>query len=1110
MRVVLAPIGAGKTQAALHELVNTLNSAAENGPRFPKAWVLLATRRQEDSFRQRLVDDQTGSQTYFNVEFFNFYDLYRRILNIAGQPARFLSAPAQLGLLRAIITRMHIEGDLELYGPIAQTGGFVGIVAGLIAELKQNEIYPAAYEAAARTQKDRELSAIYTAYQETLQQHNLVDREGEGWLALARLQDDSALCADLDLLIVDGYDQFTQVQARLLTLLSERAQNALVTLTTVPEREATVGRRFQAALEMLKSPADAVSFADGEAANESRHPHLRWLVRNIFRLPAPEPLTAETSPVQFIEAPDKPTEVAATLRRVKRLLLDGCPPDSIMIALRDWEGYEAHLRTFSLEYGLPLALHYGEKLIEHPLISTLLDLMTLHMRGFPRRELLDVLRSPYLRPPGLSAEQVDQLERISQQFTVTRDPEAWLDTLLKRAHLRTVDEYGDDAEPIIESAQAADAFAYDLSQFFDNLTPPDRSLTRNYVQWLEDLIGDDSGADSAGTDEADDGDPIPAYTLNIIAALREQTGGDDTEEDITIARDLVAMQEFMRVLRGLVTAQELLTILGDATARLVTWEHFFSDLQSALKAGHHNPRPNRSGRVLVTTAADARGLPHQHLFILGLSEGLFPMPVGEDPLYLDSERVTLTKVGVTLKTRAERADDDGIFYELISLPYDSLTLSRPSAQDGQPWPESHLWRAAMAVFGTPNVQRLRVGEVVSADEAASLGEAMLATVDGLTSADSDKPPEAVGSLYNWLLQAHTSGWAHIHAARRVETRRLTARVSHHPISYDQYSGVLRDERLRQRAAETLREERVWSATQLNDYGVCGFRFFAKRLLKLDVMEEPEEGLDVLQRGSLIHRILEMTYLRVLGEELAISPDNTDAALDILTTEARDILKTAPEDFNFRPSPLWTKESASLVARLKLLVMRDFSEDHPLRKHFGNTRRYAYRMEAEFGNTPATQVNLPLPEGGMAQVRGVIDRIDRLIHEDGREAFVVMDYKSGTTKYKVDDMREGRNFQMIVYLWAAQTLLANHPNAEVAGGVFWHVPNNEVSGVLTLDAAGEVTGQAMMLLEGFMAAMREGDFAVQPSKTEAGRCVRYCEYHQLCRMCSLFQPSRSNA
>ena len=84
----------------------------------------------------------------------------------------------------------------------------------------------------------------------------------------------------------------------------------------------------------------------------------RHLSAQLLR-PKPEQVTADGA-VQWIEAPDPAHEVGAVLRRVKRLLLDGCAPDDILIALRDWPLYGGQVAAQGAMYGLPLALHYGE------------------------------------------------------------------------------------------------------------------------------------------------------------------------------------------------------------------------------------------------------------------------------------------------------------------------------------------------------------------------------------------------------------------------------------------------------------------------------------------------------------------------------------------------------------------------------------------------------------------------------------------------------------------------------------------------------------------------------------------------------------------------------
>ena len=223
-------------------------------------------------------------------------------------------------------------------------------------------------------------------------------------------------------------------------------------------------------------------------------------------------------------------------------------------------------------------------------------------------------------------------------------------------------------------------------------------------------------------------------------------------------------------------------------------------LPQGIQTGHRGRakverQQSRSGRVLITTVENARGLPHKHVLIVGLSEGIPPAPTPEDPLYLDTERRTLAAASIPLDTRAERAADEGLFYELIGLARESLTLSRPTVQDGAPWPESHLWRRVAAIFGDSDdlirQQRIGLGGVVPATDVASPFEAVLAVADGL----NHQPPDnkTVG-LYNWLVTGTTALAAHL-SGREIERARISSRA------HDRYTGRLCNHRLIDWAAD---------------------------------------------------------------------------------------------------------------------------------------------------------------------------------------------------------------------------------------------------------------------------------------------------------------------
>jgi ATP-dependent helicase/DNAse subunit B len=262
------------------------------------------------------------------------------------------------------------------------------------------------------------------------------------------------------------------------------------------------------------------------------------------------------------------------------------------------------------------------------------------------------------------------------------------------------------------------------------------------------------------------------------------------------------------------------------------------------------------------------------------------------------------------------------------------------------------------------------------------------------------------------------------------------------------------------------------------------------VLHLEELKEPEEGPDVMQRGSIYHEILELTYRQIQKKKLTIAPENADRAVDILQTVAKDVFKQAAGNHGFRESPVWLHEYEGMLRQLIRLVQLDFSEANPFRLGARESKA-AHPVAAALGSAPRVPfgqekrftVRIDGPAGSMV-TSGVIDRIDLV-----GDQVVIVDYKSGSTKHPTQDMIDGRDYQMMIYVLAAQQIL----DRPVAGGLFWHISNLTVSGeIMTTDIAIE---QAQTRLHGQILAAREGFFGVSPNQ---GRCFAHCEYGGLCR------------
>ncbi|QPC81769.1 exodeoxyribonuclease V subunit gamma [Phototrophicus methaneseepsis] len=1082
--VLQAQVGAGKTALALRQLLAVMQAQSQ---RLPRIWVLLATKRQEFAFRERMLAElaTTDPIAFFNVEFFNFYELNNRLLNLAGEPPRKINEAARLGILRQVLAGLNQSQDLPFYGSIAHTAGFLRVVASLIDELKQNRVTPEQYSAAAQAPKDHELAMIYAQYQALLQQGHLADREGESWLALESVERHVQLASDVDLLLIDGYDQFTPVQAMLVAALSQRVGQALITLTGLPASVQRVGLRFQQALQQLQSAHEALgtSFTVQQPAldpHPHRQPDLNHLARQLFASQNLQVQPNDRDSVHLIEAPEPAEETAAVLRAVKQKLLQGqAAPEDILVVVRDWHRYQHDIETYTRLYDLPVLRHFAQPIYENPAIVALMRLLQLAdvqrpERGFRRRDVLDVLRSPYLAIPGfMDVTWVDLLDRISREKAVISGWAEW-ETALDPASGAVValDEDADEEADYLASVDELSDLSLSLETFFGQVTPPAMATVEEYVAWVDALLGSDSLDDGDQGEWYDGVQPEPKHYA-VLHCIRE---GADAH---LIRRDVAAIHSLKRLMRGMLETDVLLQSIHMAP-QTVSWGAFLADLQLAIKnAMPEAGKANRSGRVLITGATEARGLPHQHVYILGMAEGVFPMPASEDPLYLDSERRALTARGVMLRPGNERSDDDGLFYELVNLAQATLTLSRPTVRDGKAWNPSHLWRRVCDAFVPDSLWTTRygVGETVPALESAALDEVLLAAVS-----------EAQNGVRAYLIQQHSDLWAHVMHNIQVEQGRLSRQP------HDAYTGKLSHPALVAQVQDELGLQRQWSASQLNEYGTCAFRFFASRFLKLEALEEPEEGMDALQLGSLNHAILEQTYRQLGRDGIAISPDSVACAeaLDILEEVAQICFVKAPREYGFRPTARWQQEQQVILRRLQLMIQLDFSESAPL----PGADRLPYDMELRFGFANSPQVAIPINDEERIYVRGSIDRVDRI-----GDTLYVIDYKSGSTQIPLREMETGRNFQMMVYLLALEDILRQRgeTNLRVGGGFFWHIRNQKDSGKVDMDVHFESIEAARKHLTRHLHHARQGDFRVQPGKVDNARCTSYCDFYQLCRL-----------
>lgn len=1034
-QLLISPAASGKTRYAIqyiHEILAT-------EPLAPIT-VILPNQIRVTEFRRRLAS--VGGA--IGVELVTFHSLYAEILARAGQPRARLLDPVQVRLLRAIVDRLCREGQLKHYAPLRTKPGFIAALRTIIEELKRARIEPAEFSGAvigmgARLQ---EIAAAYSAYQDWLLQQDWADPEGQGWLAALALEAGPNLESGLRLLVVNGFDEFNPTQLGVLALLAQKAAQTLITLTgdlDRPHRQAH--RRFHRAQAALISAIGLSPTPLIPPSSIILQPSLAYLETNLFEFSKDQPQQSESQiqePVsnvpQFIEAQTRSAESRAALRWIKSCLVeDDFEISDVAILARDLSPYRPFLEEAAAEFGVPLRILGGLPLAENPAVAALFSLLSIPALDWPRKPVLRALQSPYFdwTSLGITSDWVATLDAITRSGRVISGLAQWKEAFDLLPQQKDLDDIAADEDGFFASslpwgdAQEAGTPREKFDAFTIRLTPPLQARLRDYVAFIEDLIGDDPvlAARPIPTEE----DP----SLKVISCCRANPA--------TSERDVAALRAFKDVLRGLVLAE---SVLGTGT---LNYSDFFTELRGAVESSRYSALPEAG--VLVASVLDARGLSFRAVAILGLSEGEFPRVEREDPFLSEVDRSALRKRGLPLETKL-RGDEASLFYQAVTRARERLLLSRPYlADDGQPWEPSPYWQQVRRMFGGPMPQRVRPGDPLPAEKAASPIEFALANGEY-----DFNQRHGLAILWSRWMDSESFG------LKEGVVSELSASLANH------YSPSF-----------------AWSASKLESYGTCPFYFYLSYTLDLEPRIPPEEGYDVRILGSMLHKILELTYARAADhtDPSAASDQALQECLGLMQEIAVEVFATAPADYGFRPTQLWDRQQEELTRILQqtITALADLSK--------GFTPRY---FEAHFGgDDPPLILHTKI---GDVRLGGYIDRVDvgpdRLLR--------IIDYKAGSSTINSRNLDEGRRLQLPLYALAARDALGL---GEIGGGFYWHIQKAEASSLKLEKYPGGVQAaieKALQHVASDIEKIRAGYFAPTPPKDG---CPKYCPATGFC-------------
>ena len=1035
------------------------------------AEIILVTH-SSDAARDLHLDLLRDRSASFGLQRFTLNVLAARfaqhsLANSGAAPASNLSFTA---IVARAIHSLNSRKKLTYFAPVALRPGFPIAVARTLEELRMNEV--SIDRLGEQSRGGADLAIIASLVDEYFDEAKLSDRSLMFRAAIESI--DAAENSSLvkrPLLLLDVPVQ-TKLQTRLVQELASRSPLVFATVPHGDERSVT---SLEAALGVTKS---------GLRSTDT-HSSLKCVKQHLFESSAPKPGPLDSS-VKLQNWPGEPRECLEIARSIQSEAASGVQFDRMAVLLNSPGEYRAHLEEAFARAEIPAYFVRGTTAPD-PSGRALLALLACAAEGLSAKRFAEYLSLGQVPEPetqkDVDSEWVGPQDELTKQSIIDEsetEQQIPLFSLFAEPAEQTVID-GSLRTParweqlLVDSAviggkqrweRRLTGLKNELLLRIKEVAPEEEALVASIKRQLNDLAS------------------LQNYALPLIERLASLPRSGTWGEWLAHLRELSV--------NALSNPEGVIATLAELTPMSSVGPVDLHEVRLVLDARLRDlgvkPPVHRYGRVFVGPVEATRGLSFDVVFVPGLAERLFPGKIVEDPILPDTQRRELGSAG--LITRRDQLDVERTNLRLaIGAARTRVYLSYPRIDVQQSRPRVPSFYALEAL-------RAAEGQLPGFEEIAARAESTTRARLGWPA--PDQPGDAIDEAeYDLALLANlvestkqeATGAAHyLLTANEHLARALRGRSRRWLKRWTQNDGLVDPDELAIKSlARHQFSERSFSATALQNFASCPYRFFLSAILRMELRQEPAaiETIDPLTRGSLFHetqfevltKLKASNLLPLQDSSLGTAFDLVDSALERLAGEYEDRLAPAIPR-------VWIDGVNSIRADLR----------EWLRRMVENSEGWVPdKFELSFGlsdrgpreSDPAS-VDDPVELIGDLKLRGSIDLVER----QGTEKYRVTDHKTGKARAERNTVvGGGKHLQPLLYALACQRLL---PGSVEAGRLYY----------CTADGGYEerivpLNDESVSILNSVLSTIRQGLIdGFLPAAPEKDGCM-WCDFLAVC-------------
>jgi ATP-dependent helicase/nuclease subunit B len=471
---------------------------------------------------------------------------------------------------------------------------------------------------------------------------------------------------------------------------------------------------------------------------------------------------------------------------------------------------------------------------------------------------------------------------------------------------------------------------------------------------------------------------------NFLCSVNIQTRIDELCNALTENGEIELADEYERTWEVLIAIFDQLALT--LNNQEVTLQEFSHLLQLVIVNSGLGHIPASLDEVTFGSADRIRAGEPKYVFVIGLADGIFPKSGRKGGVFSENERKKLIENGLELATSQEQPIDERYFaYKAFTAATTGLNLSSPrSDAGGKVLRQSYFLAAVKTLFPSCDIKVEALADTIDCIQNEKSAFEQLAL--------SFNKKDSLANVLMYYFQAKGTYTAKLEALRRASAKE--------PFMFKDKS-----------ISRQLYGEKIHiSPSRAEMHRQCKFLYFCKYGIKARPRNKAE--LAAPEVGTLIHFVLERLLSQTQGIKIWNVPklqldDMVKSLLDEYAQHFLGGLQNKPERFKY----LFYRLEATVISLVEH-ICAELSQSEFIPVDFelviGNDG-------VEHGSS-VKPLTITLEDGGNIIVEGKVDRVD-IMKKNKKACIRVIDYKTGSKTFKLNDVVNGLNLQMLIYLFS---------------------------------------------------------------------------------------------